>query len=226
MSLYDVYRFATSTPIIIILFFVLMFSCVNIKIFLGAKKEEETESLVLPLLKNLKYEKVLHIFAIFLYVLCSVLLIFNSTQILYMLGCEDMRIMPEGTYCRKVYITSESDKTYLLPAKIYKHEGEYCVDRVYFSNGGYLTFGDEYAEFDETVNSFDRQERYWTIRLTNQKAYHSDVQEEYSFDVWHLIANVVMSVIILFSAFLETAVFIKNLKKQKTFGNPPTEKDF
>ena len=57
---------------------------------------------------------------------------------------------------------------------------DYCVDNVYFSNGGYLYFGEGYTDtfnFGETQTYHDQNENEWEIELTNYKTSHKDVQE-------------------------------------------------
>lgn len=91
---------------------------------------------------------------------------------------KDIRVYPDGTYCYYVEATNENGKTYTLPACVYKTDGEYAIGNVYFSNGGYLDFRSTYSrEFGETIGDYDRQDRYWELKLTNLKASHPDVEE-------------------------------------------------
>lgn len=117
--------------------------------------------------------------AIIISIICIFIALFSSNNFIILLGCEDIRIMPEGTYCYYVYATNEKGNTYTLPANIEKIDGNYYVHNVYFNNGGYLYFSDgDFFDFDEDITYFDQNNNEWTINLTTNKTSHSKVKEK------------------------------------------------
>lgn len=115
---------------------------------------------------------IIHLFLIFT-------LLFGSNYfVIKTFDSEDIRLMPDGTYCYYVKATNEKGKTYTLPANISKTEDSYYVYNVYFDNGGYLYFHTgENFEFYETPEFEDQDEREWEIELTNWKTHHRKVNE-------------------------------------------------
>lgn len=116
---------------------------------------------------------IIHMFLIFT-------LLFSSNYfVIKSFDCDDLRLMPDGTYCYYVKATNEKGKTYTLPANIQKMEGYYSVYNVYFDNGGYLYFGDTCIdiEYEDTADCVDQDEREWEIELTNWKTSHPMVDE-------------------------------------------------
>lgn len=105
--------------------------------------------------------------------------IFGSNYfVVGILGCEDIRAMPDGVYCYYVLATNEKNKTYTLPAKVYTGS-EYQITNIYFKNGGYLDLAgrcyiEEYGKSDYATDQNDKE---WEIKLTNNKTTHPDVDE-------------------------------------------------
>lgn len=115
------------------------------------------------------------IFVLFVIIasLCS-----NAHFLVKMLNAQDMRLMSDGTYCYYVEATNEKGQTYTLPAHISKVDGQYNVNCVYFSNGGYLYFDNMYdSSFNDIVKVEDQDNKKWTLVFTNEKAFHPKVQE-------------------------------------------------
>ena len=97
---------------------------------------------------------VIHLFLIFT-------LLFGSNYfVIKNFDCDDLRLMPDGTYCYYVKATNEKGKTYTLPANIQKTEGSYSVYNVYFDNGGYLYFRGtcEDFEFEDSSDCEDQDD--------------------------------------------------------------------
>ncbi len=114
-----------------------------------------------------------HLFMVF------VLLFGSRYFVVGILNCNDIRAMPDGQYCYYVKATNEKNKTYTLPANIYKYDDRYTVYNVYFNNDGYLYFKESCSDmkYGETNYGYDQKDREWQIELTNTKAYHPSVQE-------------------------------------------------
>lgn len=151
--------------------------------------------------------------AMFVHLFFCFCLLFGSTFfIVDTIGCDDLRAQPDGTYCYYIEATNSKEKTYILPARIYKTDGTYSVDKVYFNNGGYLSLtGNDGVEFGEVITDNDQDDRDWEIVLTNIKAFHKDVIES---DVEPSADDYFRFVMILFqlSAFL---LHLKNIKQQE-----------
>lgn len=132
--------------------------------------------------------------------LSAFVLFFSDNLPLWLIsGKEDLRLAPDGTYCYYVVAgREESSSQYTLPAKIKKSEGRYFVENVYFSNGGYLYFDSyEYYDFDEVLKQTDQDLERWEISLTNNKAQHPKVNEQYKIEFWRLIFSIVPSAFII-----------------------------
>ena len=141
----------------------------------------------------------------------SFVILFSNNQFVILLGCEDIRVMPEGTYCYYVYATNENGKTYTLPAKIEKiNRLQYFVENIYFKNGGYLYFSDgDYIEYEDTFTSWDQNENDWEIELTNKKVYHEKVAETNPFKPHNLI----LPFIEVFTISIATVIYVFKLVK-------------
>ena len=155
MTLYDIYSFCRNIFFIYLPAHLLALCCFCVifgsimTLFFKKKRKKFLDSF-----RNLDLvfgESLLRIFIICL--LSSFVILFSSPQFVIWCGSEDIRLMPEGTYCYYVYATNKKDKTYTLPAKIekgfdldefgdgeYKYTEYYRVRNVYFKNGGYLYF--------------------------------------------------------------------------------------
>ena len=158
------------------------------------------------------------ILMILLHVFLSVVAVLGSYSFLVsVLKCEDLRLLPSGTYCYYVEATNSKGKTYTLPAEIIKSEGEYTVHKVYFNNGGYL-YLDTYntADFDETLETTDQDERDWDISFTNHKTYHHSITETKiqvsSQDVFVYLIGIVQ----IFIVFLHIRSIVQ-LNKEEVF---------
>lgn len=215
MDLYALYQFASSTPAIIVMLIVLLFCIAEIQEILTSKKDEKLSIGIFQLIRSLRFEKLIHCLIIVLYLICAFITLFSCRQIVYLMGCNDIRIMPSGTYCYNAYLTSEKGATYLLPVNVYKSDNTYSVYNAYFDNGGYLYFRGtaEDIEYDETALAYDQNDREWEIKLTNRKSSHPYVIEEFSFDVFGLIICLAFFVIFILSVFLHSIIFFSSLRE-------------
>lgn len=146
-------------------------------------------------------------------ILMSLIVLFSNNQFVIMLGCNDIRIMPDGTYCYYVYATNEKDKTYTLPANITKIDRlQYYIENVYFKNGGYLYFSDgDYFKYNDTFEEYDQNNRRWKIELTNYKTSHEKVDETKPFKP----TSIIISFVEVFVIWLSTIIYILQLRKRK-----------
>ena len=133
---------------------------------------------------NIKFITPLFVFGLFS-------IIISSPVVKEKLGIYDITQMPEGTYCYYVEISDDSHK-YTLPAEIiiikeksYDEEGDvdiytnYYVNRVYFTNGGYLYFDDDEPVYkiNQKYSSYDQNEKFWNYKILNKHAYSPYVNE-------------------------------------------------
>lgn len=210
MNLYNIYT-AVNNPYVVA--FAILFSFLSIghihDLYKYCKTKASFQFYSDELLSKISYDarRIISILIHFVFIL---LITFGSNYfIVGILGCDDIRVLPEGTYCYYVNATNEKNKTYILPAKIYKYDLlDYCVDNVYFSNGGYLYFGEGYTDtfnFGETQTYHDQNENEWEIELTNYKTSHKDVQEtkaKYSDDdIFRLIMVLIHIYVIILNIY-------------------------
>lgn len=184
MKLYDVFHFV-SHPIAIVIYFlstIILFPH-TMELFSQLKKRPPCIEIEKTIFDNPNSSFTFNKIKIISFcLLTSFLILFSSRQFVILLGCNDIRVMPTGTYCYYVLATNSKDKTYTLPAKIEK-EGSLCyVRNVYFKNGGYLYFEEgELSEHSKTniisCNTYDQNSKDWKIELTQNKTTHSKVTE-------------------------------------------------
>ncbi len=212
MNLYSIYRFCSClTPFLLISFFI---AISNLASFCNSLKQKNEPSFLIDgFFTNLSFKSV-KILGIIFNLLLVFIMLFSSNNIIAKMGCDDIRVMPEGTYCRYVYATNEKNKTYTLPAKVCKaNRKEYYVENIYFKNGGYLYFDSgDYIEFEDTAYQSDQSERYWDIELTSKKAYHPKVKENMIFDKSDIIFSIIVSFLFLTIALLHLIHLIKYYK--------------
>ena len=116
--------------------------------------------------------------------------IITSTTVHQLIGIHNLEIKPEGTYCFYVEATRSGGKTYTLPAQIRVEketeevaEGKsrtytyYYVEKVFFSNGGWLDFEHEDSVDINDTTLMCNDEDEWRIRLLNEHAYSPYVTE-------------------------------------------------
>lgn len=211
MSLYNIYNICSSAPFpgIQILSALLCLSSI-IQSCQCFKKNTVPQFFSDFLFSKFSLEK-RKIFAILINFILIFTTIFGSNYfVVEVLGCDDIRAMPEGTYCYYVYATNEKGKTYTLPAKIYSY-GEYQIENVYFKNGGYLYFAgtcyiEEYGNYSHAT---DQNENEWKIELTNRKAYHSMVDETAPYITPNDYACIVIVLLHIFMIVLHIFFWIK-----------------
>lgn len=209
--MYEIYDTINKLPILIVI-------AVLVSLFLGfqclgclfSKKEALNETIYF--LEN-EYNIKKPLIIIVCLVCCFVMIFSDSYAVWVLDGKTDIRTAPEGTYCYYVIARrDDSSKQYTLPAKINKLEGDYFVENIYFSNGGYLYFNSyEYSEYGETIRDADQDGDFWEIKLTNRKAYHSSVTESYSVNFWRMFLLIVSNALIMLYAII--LLFSKNNKQ-------------
>jgi len=79
----------------------------------------------------------------------------------------------QGSYCYTVMATNENNKTYTLPAEIgvtsfLPHE--YSIDRVFFPNGGYLSFSypSTITKRYRQIYATDQHDNTWTLKFIDK----------------------------------------------------------
>ena len=104
-----------------------------------------------------------------------------------LVGVHNLELKPEGVYCFYVDAYSYGKKTYTLPAEVrvvkdYDYDEDpyiyYQIERVYFSNGGWLNTEDtEHAKIGDPFYFEDSQGKEWELTLLNEHAYSPYVTE-------------------------------------------------
>ena len=127
-----------------------------------------------------------------LLIISLVAIIITDAAIHQLVGIHNLHLKPEGTYCFYVEAKRNGGKTYTLPAQIIiERETEdvsdektktytyYYIEKVYFSNGGWLdTSGNEPVEIGESSYHYDYDtEDEWELVLLNEHAYSPYVAE-------------------------------------------------
>lgn len=157
-------------------------------------------------------------------------ILFSNRYFAIKLGCDDIRVMPEGEYCYYVLATNEKGKTYTLPAKILKRyteyqdengteiQSNYYVEEVRFKNGGYLYFDDTCElYYNKKTNVFgnkalDQNERYWHIEFTGRKTHNKNIKETEVFKE-ELILPFAAATVIIINMILDIAFNVKKRKR-------------
>lgn len=186
MSLYDIYGICRSPLLLLPAYAVALFSLSSACLYIIKPKSATCETAELFdyfCAKSIIKTLIISLLSIFI-------LLFSSGRFVRLMGCNDFRIMPEGTYCYYVLATNEKGQTYTLPAKIEimtdvneDDEKTYCVRNVYFKNGGYLYFEDECQPEKNNKSgawqdsAMDQNEKDWEIELTSNKTTHNSVCE-------------------------------------------------
>lgn len=123
-------------------------------------------------------------------IVAAIAMLITNTAVHQLVGVNNLALKPEGTYCFYVEATRDSGKTYTLPAQIRVEkesdevaEGKtrthtyYYIERVFFSNGGYLnTENCDYVDIGESTHYYDG-ENDWSLVLLNEHAYSPHVEE-------------------------------------------------
>lgn len=209
--MHEIYNTLNELPILVFLVvLVSLFLCIHCLECLFSRKKPLNEHIHL-------FENEYNIkkpFVIIICLVCCFVMVFSDSYSVWALdGKTDLCTAPEGTYCYYVIARrDDSSKQYTLPAKINKLEGDYFVENIYFSNGGYLYFNSyEYSEYGETIRNADQDGDFWKIKLTNRKTYHSSVTESYSVNFWRMFLLIVSNALIMLYAII--LLFSKNNKQ-------------
>ena len=134
----------------------------------------------------------------------------------------NLKLKPEGTYCFYVEATRNYSKTYTLPAQIrIEKESEevgegkertytyYYIEKVIFSNGGYLDTGDlGSVEINEASYFYDNEDNEWELVLLNEHAYSPNVKETNNatwFDISFLSLEIISISILIYALFKNKA---------------------
>ena len=123
-------------------------------------------------------------------IIAAVAMLITNTAVHQLVGVNNLELKPEGTYCFYVEATRDGGKTYTLPAQIRIEketdevaEGKtrtytyYHIEKVFFSNGGYLdTVDTDPVEINKSTYYYDG-ENDWSLVLLNEHAYSPNVEE-------------------------------------------------
>lgn len=134
-------------------------------------------------------------------------LLLTNSAIHQLVGINNLNIEPDGTYCFYVAATKNGEKTYTLPAQIRVEEEHeevdertekiyryYFIERVYFSNGGYLDTEDlDAVKIDEPAIFYDNSDNEWELILLNKHAYTPEIKETNNAS-WVAIAFLIVEV--------------------------------
>ena len=107
----------------------------------------------------------------------------SSTVLHQLIGIHNLELKPDGTYCFYVEAHRTGSSTYVLPAQIRvfndvdKGESEYFIEKVYFSNGGWLDADDGESDAIGEPSYFYDDDDEWSLTLLNQHAYSPYVTE-------------------------------------------------
>lgn len=121
----------------------------------------------------------------------SIALLLTNPVIHHFVGINNLKIKPDGTYCFYVEATRNGSKTYTLPAQIrieeYREDEDerttriyryYYIERVFFSNGGYLNTEDlDDVDINKPTVFYDKDDNEWELVLLNEHAYTPEVKE-------------------------------------------------
>lgn len=125
-------------------------------------------------------------------------IIITNSAIHQLVGIHNLLLKPEGTYCFYVEASPNDGKTYTLPAQIRVEreskeiaEGKektytcYYIDKVFFSNGGWLDNEDgEPVEINKPTYYYDYDsDEKWKLVLLNEHAYSQYVNETNNADL-------------------------------------------
>lgn len=131
-----------------------------------------------------------------------------------LIGVDDIRLKDEGIY--SYYVEISNDKyNYTLPAQIRigkdisvteTENGEttktrncYIVERVYFTNGGYLDFDSDYiTDIKETFYGMDQKGDYWEYTILNKHAHSPYIKETSALNFINIFLLILEIVIIGF----------------------------
>lgn len=93
---------------------------------------------------------------------------------------ETTKIKDGGIYYVNLFEKIDDQKNYRVPAKIFKDEDGFILGEIYWSNGGRLSFDNEYEHIvlDEKVKVRDDEKKYWYVELTNKKAEYKSEKEK------------------------------------------------
>jgi len=84
---------------------------------------------------------------------------------------ETTSIKDEKIYYVNLFEKVDGQKNYRVPAKIYKDEDGYKLSEIYWSNGGKLTFYNDYGDLKlgEKVQVTDDKNKDWYAELTKNE---------------------------------------------------------
>ncbi len=128
-----------------------------------------------------------------IFLLCLFYTLFSNPVFTNVIGYYDLETSGKGVYCYYVELTNSNNKTYILPAKISieieleedvegrtKSYTNFHIENVYWSNGGYLTFTDDYDNevyINQSARLTDTHGREYSCKLLNEHAYTDKFQE-------------------------------------------------
>lgn len=151
-----------------------------------------------------------------LIIVSSIALLLTNPAIHQLVGINNLKIKPEGTYCFYVEATRNGEKTYTLPARVrveeYREDEDerrvrvyryYYIERIYFSNGGFLDTEDlDAVSINKPTVFYDDNDNEWKLILLNEHSYTPEVKESNNaswFSITILCIQAVSIVIVLFA---------------------------
>lgn len=119
-------------------------------------------------------------------------IVFTNAAAQELLGINDIEFKSSGTYCYLVKIENNKYE-YVLPGQIRiendsveyeyglethtRHYTNYYIEKVHFSNGGYLYFNDFDVEPGIRATEYDQNGNEWICTLLNKHAYSPNIDE-------------------------------------------------
>ena len=163
----------------------------------------------------------------FLIILITVL---SSSEIMWYLGYKDLNNIPYGTYTYYVEMNKDSSSSvYTEPAIVTKdsfciesdenHEKcyvEYHLDRIYFSNGGYISFNDfNELHINKVEEVTDSKGDTYSVKLLNKHAYIKNVIESHPsfFQILFVVIMIAIELICWLIPLYKINIDKKNLDK-------------
>lgn len=166
-------------------------------------------------------------------VILTILILFlaESNTFRELIGSHSLEGKNSGIYC--YYVALESDEeNYTLPGQIsvdvyvdsrldsYGNERrdysrQYYIEKVFFPDGDYLDFTDDYDYTNSLENSmwlYDQYERQWKCTILNEHAYCDQVEETSFITTRSVIELFVIAFIVLYNWF--GALYLNFTKKK------------
>lgn len=216
MDLYGIWYIASSTLGFFIILMWSVMSLYDICVFIKAQKTNTYPKTTLDDLfdKHSFDKKKKRI--ILTHLILLIITLFASSHFVILLGCDDLRVMPDGKYGYYVEATDEKGNTYTLPAKVDKYQKHYGVENIYFNNGGYLYFETyDSFEYNKIGRAQDQNRNWWEFKLTNKKVpntpfVESDIHQIQDYDYFYFVSALIFAI----SAIMHKSIYKKYKDKE------------